>query len=112
MAVTSTFTRLTNSYEVPLFEEVCSCTLAGTYATGGFTWNPLTIAGSKGSSPLPASRAYTADFYGANGYNYQTTFNAAGTVATTLIFTSGGAQLANTTAVPDTALTVLILKGR
>ena len=110
MAVTATFTRLKYATSVPIFEEVCSSSISGTYVTGGFTWNPLAIAGAKGSSPIPASVCYTADFYGNNGYNYQTTFS--GSTATTKIFTSGGTELANGTAIPDATPTVVLLKGR
>src|ERR1700748_3679723 len=115
MAVTATFTRLRHTVSVPLFEEVVTAGLTGTYATGGFTWTPLTIKGAPGSSPLPASAVYTADFYGSAGYNYNTTFSGTfpGTVtATTKIFTSGGTELTNGTAVPDAAPTVVLLKGR
>ena len=114
MAIAATFTRTTTDFPVPIFQEVCSCTLSGTYATGGFTWTPLTIKAGPGTSPMPAKTVYTADFYGQNGYNYITTFAYSGftCTATTTIWTSGGTLLANTTAVPDTTLTVVLLKGR
>jgi len=115
MAVTATFTRVRHTVSVPIFEEVVTAALSGTYATGGFTWTPLTIVGVKGTSPTQATVCYTADFYSGTGYNYNTTFSGTypGTVtATTKIFTSGGTELTNGTAVPDAAPTVVLLKGR
>lgn len=110
MAVTSTFKRVRHNPTVPIFTEVCTATLSGTYATGGFTWNPFSIVSGVGSSALPASVIYSVDFYTSTGYTYVTT--VAGSVATTKIFASGATELANTTAVPDATLTVILTKGR
>lgn len=115
MAVTATFKRIRNSTTVPILTEVVSVTLSGTYVTGGFTWNPYTITAGPGTSPLPANSSspsaavYAADFYGSNGYSYNTVVS--GSTATTEIFTSGGTQLTNGTTVPDTTLTLVLTKG-
>jgi hypothetical protein len=111
MAVVSTFKRIKHSVEVPIFDEICAVTLTGTYATGGFTWNPFAIVAGPGSSPLVATGGVlTTDFYSPLGYIYTTT--VAGSTATTKIFTAANTELANTTAVPDAALTVVIKKAR
>jgi hypothetical protein len=112
MAVTATFTRFAHSLTVPIYEERVKATFTGTYATGGFTWNPLSITAGGGTSPLPASRVDTVDFYSPLGYTYVTSVNAATGVATTKIFTTANTELANTTAVPDASLTVVLGKAR
>jgi hypothetical protein len=110
MAITSVFTRIRHSVTVPTFEEICTAALSGTYVTGGFTWNPFNIFASPGSSPLPASALYTADFYSPKGYIYVTTVS--GQTATTKIMSAPNTELANATAVPDASLTVVLGKGR
>jgi hypothetical protein len=109
MAVTSTFTRVRNTVSVPIFEEVVTAALTGTYVTGGFTWNPFAIVGSPGSSPLPASAVYTVDFYSPKGYIYQTTI--VGNTATTKIYSAPNTEF-TPGAVPDASATVILLKGR
>lgn len=111
MAVTSTFTRQRHGVTVPLFDEIVTAALTGTYATGGFTWNPFTIKGpAPGSSALPASAMYAAEWQSPTGYIYTT--SVSGTTATTKIFSAPGTELANTTAVPDASVTVILKKGR
>jgi hypothetical protein len=110
MAVTSTFKRVRHSVTVPTFDEIVTATLSGTYATGGFTWKPFAIVGNAGSSPLQASALYGANWISPKGYLYITSLS--GTTATTKIFTAPETELADTTAVPDTSLTVILSKGR
>lgn len=110
MAVTATFTRVRHTVSVPLFEEVATAALSGTYATGGFPWSPFAIVGGKGSSPLPASALYEARWSSPTGYTYVTSIS--GATATTKILSASGTELANTTAVPDATVTVVMLKGR
>lgn len=110
MAVTATFKRVRHSVTVPTFDEIVTATLTGTYATGGFTWNPFTIVGNPGSSPLQASTMYAAEWQSPKGYTYITSLS--GTTATTKIYTAPETELANTTAVPDATVTVLLKKGR
>lgn len=110
MAVTSTFTRTTATSDVATTIEYVTMALTGTYATGGFTWNPFTITGPKGSSPMPGKTVLAMDFYSPLGYSYRTA--VAGNVATTKIFSASGTELANTTAVPDASVPVTIVKSK
>lgn len=110
MAVTSTFTRIRHATTVPIFDEIVTASLAGTYVTGGFTWNPFAIKGGPGSSALPASAVYQVSWVSPEGYIYVTSIN--GQTATTKILTAEGAELANGTAVPDASITVILKKGR
>ena len=111
MAVTSAFTRVRNGVTVPIYDEVVTATFSGTYATGGFTWQPFAITGGPGSAPLPASAVYGVWFESPTGYNYVTSVAANGT-ATTKILSTANTELANSTAVPDATCTVIITKGR
>jgi len=110
MAVTATFTRVRHGVTVPVFDEIVTAAMTGTYATGGFTWSPFAITGGQGSSPLPASTLYAAVWQSPKGYTYITSLS--GTTATTKIFTAPETELANTTAVPDASVTVILKKGR
>lgn len=110
MAVTATFTRVRHGVTVPVFDEIVTAALTGTYATGGFTWSPFAITGGKGSSPLLASTLYSAQWQSPNGYIYVT--SVSGATATTKIFSAPGTELADTTAVPDATVTVVLKKGR
>jgi hypothetical protein len=113
MAVTIIIKRLRHQVTVPLYDEVCSAAITGTYTPGGFTWLPLNTNAGSGTSPLPSSAIYSADFYGSNGYNYQTNFTgiAPNVTATTKIFTSGGTEL-TAIAVPDATAIIIMLKSR
>ena len=110
MAVTVTVARTSHTCDQSTFIEFCVATFTGTYVTGGFTFNPFTIQGGKGSSPLPSSNFIAADWYSPLGYIYRTT--VAGNVATTKIFTAPNTELANTTAVPDATVPVTIVKRK
>jgi hypothetical protein len=110
MAVVATVTRNHATSDQSTFIEFCTAALAGTYATGGFTFNPFTIVGGKGSSPLPSSNFLNADWSSPLGYTYRTTVT--GNVATTKIFTAPNTELANTTAVPDASIPVIITKRK
>lgn len=110
MAVTSTFARTHATFDATTFIEFVTATLTGTYATGGFTWNPFTIVAGKGSSPLPSSNFLYAYWVSPLGYTYVT--SVAGNVATTKIFTTANTELANTTAVPDASLLVVLTKRK
>jgi hypothetical protein len=110
MAVTVTINRNYHSADQSTYIEFCTAALAGTYATGGFTFNPFNIVAGKGSSPLPSSNFVAADWYSPLGYVYRTT--VAGNVATTKIFTAPNTELANTTAVPDATVPVTIVKRK
>lgn len=110
MAVTVVLSRQHSTATQTTFEEFCTAALTGTYVTGGFTFNPFTIFAGKGSSPLPSATAYTFDWYSPLGYTYRTT--VAGNVATTKIFTTAATELANTTAVPDASVQLVIRKRK
>lgn len=110
MAVTFAIKRTHATFDATLFWEFCTATLTGTYVTGGFTWNPFSIFAGQGSSPLPSTTVMTVDYYSPLGYTYVTTIS--GNVATTKILTTANTELANTTAVPDASLTVVIAKRK
>lgn len=111
MAVTSSFVRNHSNFTSSTFRSYNTATLSGTYVTGGFTWNPYIVPGSKGASPLPMLGAgmLEARFISPLGYIYVTTFS--GTTATTKIFTAANNELGNGVAVPDASLTV-VLEGQ
>lgn len=109
MAVTFAITRNINEVSVPLFDEVCTATLSGTYATGGFTWNPFNITGGPGTSPLVAAAIYGVWFESPLGYTYVT--SVSGQTATTKILTTANTEFTNGSAVPDATCQVII-KGR
>lgn len=110
MAVTAVVTRLTHTTDTATYIEFCSAALSGTYVTGGFTFNPFTIYGGKGSSPLSSTIAVAFDWYSPLGYIYRTT--VANNVATTKIFTAPNTELTNATAVPDSVVPVTIVKRK
>lgn len=110
MAVTFSATRVHATNDNSTFIEYCTATLTGTYVTGGFTWNPFTIFAGKGSSPLPSSNFLNADFVSPLGYTYVTTMS--GNTATTKILTTAATELANTTAVPDASLQLILVKRK
>lgn len=109
MAVTFGINRLHQSFDSTTFSEFCVATLSGTYATGGFTWNPFTIYGGKGSLSLPSTNFLAADFYSPTGHTYATTIS--GNTATTKIF-SGTTELSNGAAVPNATLNVTVRKRK
>lgn len=109
MAVTLVINRTFQSSDQATFTEYCTAALTGTYVTGGFTWNPFTIVGGKGSSPLPSSNFLDDDWNSATGHTYSTT--VAGNVATTKIF-AGATELANAAALPDAATTFIVTKRK
>jgi hypothetical protein len=110
MAIVATVTRNHSSFDSSTFREYCTAALTGTYATGGFTFNPFTVAGGKGSSPLPSSNFVAAEWVSPTGYIYYTTVS--GNVATTKIFTAAATELANTTAVPEASVPVILIKRK
>lgn len=110
MAVTSVITRNFHSADQSTFTEFCTAALTGTYVTGGFTFNPFNVVGGKGSSPLPSTNFITAEWYSPLGYIYNTTVS--GNVATTKIFSAPNTELANTTAVPDATIQVVLRKRK
>lgn len=110
MAVTSSITRQHSTFDASTYTEFCVASLTGTYATGGFTWNPFFIFAGKGSSPLPSTQVLSVEFLSPLGYRYATTIS--GNTATTKIFTSGNTEFGNGTAVPDASLTVIIRKRK
>lgn len=110
MAVTAVVTRSHATSDQSTTLEFCTAALTGTYVTGGFTFNPFTIYAGKGSTPLPSSNFLNADWSSPLGYTYRTT--VAGNVATTKIFTAPNTELANTTAVPDASVPVIITKRK
>ncbi len=110
MAVTSTFTRQHSSFDSSTFNEYATAAFTGTYATGGFTWNPFTIYAGKGSSPLPSSQVVSVTFQSPLGYIYVTTIS--GTTATTKILSAANTEFGNGSAVPDATVPVIIVKRK
>jgi hypothetical protein len=110
MAVTITLARTHATFSSTVFNEFCTATITGTYATGGFTFNPFTIYAGKGSSPLPSSQFLAADWYSPLGYIYRTTVS--GSVATTKIFSAANTELTNAAAVPDASVFVTLTKRK
>lgn len=110
MAVTAVVTRVHATFDATTFIEYCTAALTGTYITGGFTFNPFAVFAGKGSSPIPSSSVLETSWVSPLGYTYYTT--VAGSVATTKIFTTANAELANTTAVPDASLQVIFVKRK
>lgn len=114
MAVTSSFIRTAKSEGVGLAQVLATATLGGTYTTGGFTWTPLTVPGTAGSSPLVASSVLGVMFMSPLGYIYGTTINTAGNVVTavTKIFTAPNTELANNAAVPEASVPLMFIVNR
>jgi hypothetical protein len=111
MAVTAVLTRTNASFDSTNYQEFCTAALTGTYATGGFTFNPYTIySAAKGSTPLPSANLLRAIWTSPLGYIYYTTVS--GNVATTKILSAPGTELANTTAVPDASVPVILIKRK
>jgi hypothetical protein len=110
MAVTSTFSRTHAAFDSTTFTEFVTATLSGTYATGGFTWNPFTIYGGKGSTPLASTQFLRAEWVSPLGYIYVTTVS--GTTATTKIFSAANTEFTNSSAVPDASVAVVIRKRK
>jgi hypothetical protein len=110
MAVTFTINRVHATSDQSTFIEFCTTTLASTYATGGFTFNPFTIVAGRGTSPLPTSNLLAIDWYSPSGYAYRST--VAGNVVTTKIYSVAGTELANGTAVPDASVNVTLTKRK
>ena len=112
MAVTVTISRAGSGHteDSATTLEFCKATLSGTYATGGFTFNPFAISGGPGSSPLSGSKVLSMQWQSPLGYIYVST--TTGIVTTTKIFTAPNTELANTTAVPDATVPVLITKTK
>lgn len=110
MAIVAVVTRNHSSFDSSTYNEFCTAALTGTYATGGFTFNPFTVVGGKGSSPLPSSNLVAAEWQSPLGYIYSTTVS--GNVATTKIFTAAATELANTTAVPEASVPVILVKRK
>ena len=109
MAVTATVTRSFQTADQSTFIEFCNAALTGTYVTGGFTFNPFTVQGGKGSSPLPSSNFLSADWYSPLGYTYRSTLS--GNTLTTKIF-NGITEFTNGSAVPDASISVTITKRK
>jgi hypothetical protein len=109
MAVVFTPTRTFSTADQATFIEFCTATVTGTYTTAGFVWNPFTIFGGKGSSPLPSSNVLSVDFYSPLGFTYRT--SVVGNVATTVVF-NGTTQLANAAAMPDATISFTIIKRK
>lgn len=93
-------------------EEFCVATLSGTYVTGGFTYNPFSILGAPGSSPLPGSKVIYTDFQTPSGYMYAPTTNNAAKLTTVKIYSAANTELANGTAVPDASVLLRIVKTK
>jgi hypothetical protein len=110
MAVTATVTRQHLTQDLSTFVEFCSVALTGTYATGGFTFNPFTIYAGKGSSPVPSSQTVAFDWYSPLGYIYRTTVS--GSTATTKIFSAANTEFTNSSAVPDATVPLTIIKRK
>jgi|ERR1700761_1125003 len=110
MAVTAVLTRIHATDDQSTFIEFCTAALTGTYATGGFTFNPFTVFAGPGSSPLPSSQLLTVDWYSPSGYNYRSSIS--GNTLTTKIFSAAGTELANSTAVPDASVNVTLVKRK
>lgn len=109
MAVTSVFTRNHSSFDSSTFREYCTAALTSTYVQGGFTWNPFTIYGGKGSTPLPSSNLIAVEFLSTLGYVYVTTIS--GNTATTKIYSAAGTELA-AGALPEASVPVIIIKRK
>lgn len=109
MSVAATLARNNASFDSSTFQEFCTATLSGTYVQGGFTFNPFTVAGGKGSSPLPSSSFLRAIWTSPLGYIYYT--SVSGNVATTLIFSAPGTELA-AGALPETVIPVILIKRK
>jgi len=106
MAVTVTAVRTLTTMTRDTLDAFVTLTITGTYATGGFALNPLKIYGALGTSPLPSVNVLTADFYSPLGYIYR--LIGVGNAAVVKILSAPATELANTTAVPDATLTMVI----
>lgn len=107
MAVTASFARTSHTEDVATITEFVTATLSGTYATGGFAFNPKTVAGGPGSSSINEA-VLTVQGISPNGYIY--VYNA--TTGKLQIFSAPGTELANTTSVPDASLTLVVRKKK
>lgn len=111
MAVTVTITRTAHSDLTSSEMEYVSMALSGTYATGGFTYNPFAVVAGPGTSPLTGQRLrFPPVFFSPTGYIYATTIT--GTTATTKILTAPNTELANNTAVPDAVVPGYMMKAK
>jgi len=106
MAVTVSATRTHSSYSSSVILSYITLTLSGTYVTGGFAFNPLTVKAGPGSSPLPSATVIAFEALSQAAYDYYLV--GAGSSAVIKIFTPAGAELANTTAVPEATLLALV----
>jgi hypothetical protein len=111
MAVTAAFNRTYNTTDTGTYTEFVTATLSGTYATGGFTWNPFSIFGGQGSSPLASTVLLDADFLSPLGYIYRTTVNTTTNVATTKIFSAANTEL-TAGATPEASVPVVLRKRK
>lgn len=110
MAVTAVVTRTSHSDLTSSEMEFVSMALTGTYVTGGFTFNPYSIVGGLGSSPLNGRSIRFSQFQSPTGFIYVP--SVAGSVMTVKIYSASGTELANGTAVPDAVVTGYILKSK
>lgn len=110
MAVTAVFKRTSHTETVSTTEEFGNLLLTGTYATGGFTLNPFTLAGGPGTSALGGKTLLSARFTSPTGYIY--TANTAGNVTTVKILSAPATEIANGTAVPDASVPFHIIKSK
>ena len=115
MAVTISIVRNSHTETATNTIEYCTATMSGTYATGGFTFNPRSIVAGPGSSAMSGGRVILdIDWRSPSGYVYRTTSAVSGqvTTATTKIFSAPGTELANGTAVPDATVPVILVKSK
>ena len=114
MAVTSVITRAYSTESVSTSVEYCNAAISGTYVTGGFINNLLSIVGTAGSSPRAGITVLDVAWRSPTGYPYAsaTVMTGRAAVTTTKIFSAPGIELANGTAVPDAVCPVVIVKRK
>lgn len=106
MAVTVAATRAHSAFSSSIILAFDTLTLSGTYVTGGFAFNPLTVKAGPGSSALPCSTVIAFQALSQAGFDYY--LFGTGSSAVVKIFTAAGAELANTTAVPEATVSVIV----
>lgn len=107
MAVTATFTRTSHTDDTATITAFITAALSGTYATGGFAFNPGAVLDGPGSSAIGGA-VKSVQFISPLGYIY---YYNAGT-GKIQIFSAPGTELANSTSVPDASVTVIVRKSK
>ena len=113
MAVTVTPIRTGRSVAEDTITDFGSLGLTGTYVQGGFTWYPLQIPGTPGSSPSPSSAVIDVSFRSLLGYIYSTVITTSGLSATavTKILSAANTEIA-AGALPEASVGVVVVKTK